>query len=143
VVLVMITVFFVLVNAQNAYAQTITITPNSVTQGSNFQVSGSGFLPGDHFTVLVSTAGCTGIALGFVSTYDESGSVGPITFSSSSLTVGVHCVTIYLHPSSDGSATTLFTVTAAPPIPEYPLGLPLLAVLTILAYSLIRRRTRN
>ena len=30
---------------------------------------------------------------------------------------------------------------AAPPIPEYPLGLPILAILTIIGYGLVRRRT--
>jgi hypothetical protein len=33
--------------------------------------------------------------------------------------------------------------TPPPPIPEYPLGLPILTVLLVLAYSLIKRRTRN
>jgi hypothetical protein len=28
-------------------------------------------------------------------------------------------------------------------IPEYPLGLPLLAIFMIIAYGLIKRRTRN
>ncbi len=37
------------------------------------------------------------------------------------------------------AATT--TTTTAPPIPEYPLGLPILAILIVLAYGLIRRRT--
>jgi len=32
---------------------------------------------------------------------------------------------------------------STPPIPEYPIGLPILAILTILAYGLIRRRTRK
>lgn len=36
-----------------------------------------------------------------------------------------------------------FTVNSAPPIPEYPLGLPLLAILTVIGYGLVRRRTRN
>lgn len=29
------------------------------------------------------------------------------------------------------------------PIPEYPLGLPILAILMVLGYALVRRRTRN
>ena len=32
---------------------------------------------------------------------------------------------------------------ATPPIPEYPLGLPLLAILTIISYGVIRRKTKN
>ncbi|MGP8069360.1 MAG: hypothetical protein ACLP5V_05675, partial [Candidatus Bathyarchaeia archaeon] len=39
-------------------------------------------------------------------------------------------------------AVPLIPVTT-PPIPEYPLGLPILAILTILAYGTLRRRTRN
>jgi hypothetical protein len=31
----------------------------------------------------------------------------------------------------------------APPIPEYPYGLPLLALIMIIGYGLVRRRTRN
>jgi len=39
-----------------------------------------------------------------------------------------------------GSACNVFSTTI---IPEYPLGLPILAILTIIGYGLIRRRTRN
>jgi ABC-type amino acid transport system permease subunit len=35
-----------------------------------------------------------------------------------------------------------FVTTTSPPIPEYPFGLPLLAILTLIAYGVIRRRTR-
>jgi hypothetical protein len=35
------------------------------------------------------------------------------------------------------------TFTPVPPIPEYPLGLPILAILMIIGYGLVRRRTRN
>ncbi len=44
-----------------------------------------------------------------------------------------------------GSASTTFNliVDPAPAIPEYPLGLPLLAIFMIIAYGLIKRRTRN
>jgi hypothetical protein len=41
------------------------------------------------------------------------------------------------------AATTTTITTAPPPIPEYPLGLPLLAIFAVLAYGVIRRRTRN
>ena len=39
------------------------------------------------------------------------------------------------------SGTFSLTINAVPPIPEYPLGLPLLATLTAIGYHLIRRRT--
>jgi hypothetical protein len=45
-------------------------------------------------------------------------------------------------PAIPGPPVTT-TTTTAPPIPEYPLGLPLLAILMIIAYGLIKRRTRN
>jgi hypothetical protein len=47
--------------------------------------------------------------------------------------------------ATDVSGCFPFTIiqAATTPIPEYPLGLPILAVLTILAYGIIRRRTRN
>lgn len=41
------------------------------------------------------------------------------------------------------SGTFPLTINSTTPIPEYPLGLPLLALLTLIAYGLIRRRTRN
>ena len=39
------------------------------------------------------------------------------------------------------AATT--TTTTGPPIPEYPIGLPILAILMIIGYGLVRRRIRN
>ena len=41
---------------------------------------------------------------------------------------------------SDCSVTAIYRLA---PIPEYPFGLPLLAILTIIGYGLVRRRTRN
>ena len=39
-------------------------------------------------------------------------------------------------------ANVAFTVTSAsPPIPEYPVGLAVLAIFMIIAYGVIRRRT--
>jgi hypothetical protein len=46
-------------------------------------------------------------------------------------------------PTGTFSPCVTFTVDPAPPIPEYPLGLLILAVLMILAYGVIRRRTRK
>ncbi len=40
-------------------------------------------------------------------------------------------------------AVTSTTTTTSTPIPEYPLGLALLGIVMILAYGLVRRRTRN
>lgn len=58
---------------------------------------------------------------------------------------GFYCagVTDVGPPVTDSAGATPFSVTAAttPPIPEYPYGLPLLAILTVIAYSVIRRKT--
>jgi hypothetical protein len=47
------------------------------------------------------------------------------------------------NPVVNGGTVCAVTTTTAPPIPEYPIGLPILAILTIIAYGLIRRRTRK
>jgi hypothetical protein len=42
-----------------------------------------------------------------------------------------------------GSFDQAFTVgSPAPPIPEYPIGLPILAIFMIIGYGVIRRKTR-
>jgi hypothetical protein len=90
---------------------------------------------------IYASASCSGSTV-FVDSIsaDSSGNVGPVTFSSSSLSVGVHCVAITLHFTA---AVGSVTVTAGPPIPEYPLGLPLLAIFMVLGYAVIKRRIRN
>ncbi|MGP8070724.1 MAG: hypothetical protein ACLP5V_12620 [Candidatus Bathyarchaeia archaeon] len=57
-------------------------------------------------------------------------------------------VPITLNNDFGGIAWVMFgdavqAASAAPPIPEYPYGLPLLAIFTVLAYGVIRRRTRR
>lgn len=47
-------------------------------------------------------------------------------------------VAVDLQPSTTSTTSTTTTI-----IPEYPLGLPILAILTVIAYGLIRRRTSN
>ena len=42
----------------------------------------------------------------------------------------------------DASGCVNFTVNSPPPIPEYPLGLPILGILIVIGYGLVRRRTR-
>jgi hypothetical protein len=43
----------------------------------------------------------------------------------------------------EGASLVIVFGPIPPPIPEYPLGLPLLAIFMIFAYGLIKRRTRN
>jgi hypothetical protein len=103
-----------LFNVKNVYAQTFFVTPNPVTQGSDFQVSGSGYPPGDSgFVEVFSTASCSGSPLpGYDVPYtpDGLGSWGPVTISPSpALSVGTHCII-----ASDGSgAASTIEVTSA------------------------------
>jgi len=46
-------------------------------------------------------------------------------------------------PCAEGASLVIVFGPTPPPIPEYPLGLPLLAIFMIFAYGLIKRRTRN
>ncbi len=55
--------------------------------------------------------------------------------------VDVNAASTTLIVVSGCTVTAIYSV--APPIPEYPFGLPILAILTIIGYGLVRRRTRN
>ncbi len=71
------------------------------------------------------------------------------TFSSWTLVVGScsggptsnPCILTMPGPGPEVLVSATFTPAA--PIPEYPLGLPILAIFMMLAYGVIRRRTRN
>ena len=65
--------------------------------------------------------------------------ISPIQFGSSG-GIGPNSLLI----QQDPTASVTITVTVNPAsIPEYPLGLPVLAIFMIIAYGLIKRRTRN
>jgi len=114
--LIAVTVLFVLVGARNVYAQTVTVTPSTVTPGAMFQVSGTGFDPSSAGLVEVwaSTSGsCMGSPTMFRSVNsDASGDVAPVTFSSSALGVGAHCVEVVTF-DYDTASMGLVTVTNA------------------------------
>lgn len=134
---------FMLANTDKVYAApTVLVSPSTVTQGSSFQVSGTGFSTSDSGSVQVNddpSGACGGsVAIVVNLSSDSSGNVAAHTLSSSSLGVGIHCVTIVLFDSSAASAITV----TAPPIPEYPIGLPLLAIIMIVVYGLIKRKIR-
>lgn len=68
--------------------------------------------------------------------------IQPSFLVSSSGSIGPESVTI--QASAPASPTTTFTLTVDPAvIPEYPLGLAVLAIFMIIAYGVIRRKTRN
>ena len=148
----LLVVSFLLLGARNVYAQTLMLTPNTVMQGQSFEVSGSGFVPGDSYSIIIWASGGCGVGsfvLSVPGTVDDGGDVGPLTLSSGSLSVGMHCVNIgsILGGAVMGELTvipaTTTTTTVTTPIPEYPYGLALLAIFMVLGYPVIKRRTRN
>ena len=68
---------------------------------------------------------------------DGSGNFRPVIFSNSRLSLGVHCVSVV--PYQVGNFGSVTVVSAA--IPEYPIGLPALAIFMDLAYAVIKRKT--
>ncbi len=141
VTMVAVVALTVMLTVGTVYAQDIVLTPSTVTQGMSVQASSSG-LSGSGTVFVWATSTCSGTEVLSVPFVTAGGSY-TVTFSTSTLSVGTHCV-------SDGDSepailtvtTTVTTTTAAPPIPEYPLGLPILAILAVIGYGLIRRRTR-
>jgi hypothetical protein len=143
IVLFAVVLVFLMINVQNLYAGAMTLTPNQVTQGASFQVSGTGLPPGDPFSVSVfadTSGSCMPFPplMGQTGIVDSGGNTGPVTFSSGSLGIGRHCVSLDV-PGVFLEGLFL-TVIPAQSIPEYPFGLFTLAILMILGYGLIRRR---
>jgi hypothetical protein len=107
-------------NVGNVYAQTITLTPNPVTQGANVVASGSGYFDSisGHLQIF-STSSCLGYPqLNLAASSNGSGTLNPVTIAGNMtirLSVGTHCVTITLgnpYGLFNQVATTL-TVNAA------------------------------
>ncbi len=138
-----------MLNVGNVYAQTVVLNPNPVPSGTSVTATGSAFPAGDTGAITlyqVNTGACSGLVFGPVLPFTVNGAGGFVVsgISTTGLSVGSHCVAVgYTNGVTPSALFLALTVTAAPPIPEYPLGLPLLAILTILAYTVIRRRTRN
>ena len=109
---------------RNVYAQNVSVTPNTVAQGTSFQVSGTGFDPSSVGIVQVY-ADTSGRCLGNTRelqniTSDASGSVPAVTLPTSSLKVGIHCVEVITF-AYDTASSALVEVTdattIAPPTP--------------------------
>jgi hypothetical protein len=116
------------------------ISPNPPTAGQPFDISGIG---SGNILVLFSGSGCSGDGTPLTASplpADE-----PYTITTSidspdqySVSDTGNCVDFTVIPAATTTTTTVTT-----PIPEYPYGLPLLAILTILCYAVIKRRIRN
>jgi hypothetical protein len=143
----------------------LTVTSNPALAGQPVTFSGqvsTPATPADTIEVLVwSGAGCllptdirffpltvnlvpstTPPSYTFTGTADSGGFysiLAPSGFPAGSYTVQAHDLSHAVSPLF--SSCDPFTV--APPIPEYPFGLAFLAVFMIIAYGVIRRRTRN
>lgn len=151
-ILFLIPVFLVSRISPSVYATVchgFSASPNPVPQGTAFTVSGTNCLAGTYnIQVFADPSGsCSG---SFVTQSDTIGAGGnfQVSFSSSSLAIGDHCIEIFIGttllingscPLNLGNGCLAVT---APPIPEYPLGLGFLAVLTLIAYSVTKHRTQ-
>jgi len=141
IVLFAIVILFLMVNAQNLYAGSVTITPNPVTQGASFSVSGTGFPVGDSFGVFVKaliSGSCVSSPLLSQRGVVVAGGTFGVTFSSTSLHVGTYCVSVHISPIF--LAGFPLTVIPAQSIPEYPYGLLILAILMVIGYAVIKRK---
>ena len=116
--LVIVTITLALVGIGNVYAQTVMVTPSTVTQGNSFRVSGTEFDPSSPGIAEVysdASGGCVGSVHLFQNvTSDSSGNVHPVTISSRSLAVGTHCVEVVTF-AYDTASSALVTVTAVVP----------------------------
>jgi hypothetical protein len=130
---ILLTFALLLVTVNSAWA-TPTMTPGTPTAGQTFTVSGTSVCHGCN-VVLYSDSSCT-TQLTILGVSD--GTTGVYSFT----VVGGEPVGSY--GAKDNIVPCVsFTVTAAPAIPEYPYGLPLLAILAVIAYGLIRRKTKH
>ncbi|MGA3109230.1 MAG: hypothetical protein ABSD99_07195 [Candidatus Bathyarchaeia archaeon] len=118
----------VLVNVGPVWADTI--NPNPPIAGQPFTISGTATTGG--FGSLYAGSGCS-VVNSITNVFDPS--PGSFTDSFPGQPAGSYS---FSH-EGDASGCVNFTVnSAASPIPEYPLGLPILAILTIIGYGLVR-----
>ena len=127
-----------------------TATPMS---GQTFQFTGTDANGGAspwYFTIALNgpNPGCNNPAVSSYNGILLPASSSPFTVSvtaDSSFVVGTtYCAYFVdsLSPISLGSNIVTFTIQPATPIPEYPYGLSVLAIFMMLAYGVIRRKTR-
>lgn len=118
------------VNMEQVWA-TVTFNPNPPEDGQPFMITSSGG-PSTPLS-LYGSCGCNGGC--------------SISAGASPYTVTLAAGQYNVFDSGDSSCTSFTVVPAvttttstASPIPEYPYGLPLLAILLVIGYRLVRRR---
>ena len=128
----------------------VVISCTGLPTGASFSPSflAGPFSSGDSFQLLVSTSPSTPPDTYPITCeapfFDEatdiiapSFAVSPISSSNNAGSLGPNSISIPQQPTP----TFYLIVDPAPAIPEYPLGLPILAIFMIISYGLIRRRT--
>jgi hypothetical protein len=138
------------------------LSSSSIVQGSSLTLSvldsgcDSGINPPAFIYFQVFTGSCptgpnftpTGTAVSSLATISFTGD-GTYTASvngdgsGNNFGPGSYCVNVYstLFGVSENGVDVAFNVTSATPIPEYPFGVAVLAILAVIAYGLIKRRT--
>ncbi len=101
VIVVAVVALTVILNIGDVYAQTLTLTPNPITQGGDVVASGSGYFDSisGHLQVF-TTSNCAGSPqLNLAASSNGNGLLNPVTIAgnmTTSLSVGTHCVVITL-----------------------------------------------
>lgn len=144
--IITIMVSYLMLNVGNVQAApSISASPNPFNQGGSFVLSGMGFPPLQNVELFAyddTSGACSGSNLSYaIVPVDASGNFQK-TFFASIFGVGTHCLQVNELGPPFASIFGSVGVTATP-IPEYPLGLPLLAILLVVGYGLVRRRIKN
>ncbi|MGA2627697.1 MAG: hypothetical protein ABSF63_11665 [Candidatus Bathyarchaeia archaeon] len=138
-----------------AYAVcTLTTTQSSytITQGtSGFTISGSDLcdpaittsVDANLYPGACPASGSLILDGGVNTASDKSFAISSFTSPISSLPTGTYCFYVFsvVSPTTNFVNDPLTVTSSAPPIPEYPVGLAILAVFMVIGYGLIRRKT--
>ena len=151
--LVIVSILIVTLSIGFVSAQSLTLTPNPVTRGMDVQVTGSDFQSGENAQIVVyaSSSGSCGAmpVLSLPATTDDNGVLTPVTIPTSGLSAGTYCVEgngfLEAPPTVNliVNPTTTTATTAAPTMPVYALGIPPIALVILLIYAVIKRRTQD
>ena len=139
-----------------AYAQftipTPTITPASPTAGQPFTVSGSSpnGASGDTmmlYVIMGTSSPCSGQRTDEPRVYATLSGALTYSFTDTLSAPGYYCLAVFEFPPGghvfNGVTNGLESFfVGATSIPEYPLGLPILAMFMVVAYGFIRRRAK-
>ncbi len=125
-------------------------SPFTITQGTSLTVTGTDSCnPAGTVTVVAPIySSCIGSFIGLQGSATPVSGSFSVNVPTSSLAPGSYCIEFASQcagtcPDSPLNVNDPLTVTPATPIPEYPLGLPILAILVLIGFGLVRRRTRN